>query len=60
MDLGLLSSVLGDDSTNISLKSLLFDAELSQGILSQADTRTSIDPYSTQAILFHRGLPKGF
>lgn len=59
MDLGLLSGVLGDDSTNISLKSLLFDAELSQRILSQADTKTSIDPFSTQAVPFQRRLPKG-
>jgi len=39
MDLGFLSAVLGDASTNSSLKSPLFDAELSQGILSQADTK---------------------
>ncbi len=59
MGFGLLSRVLGDGSTNISLKSLLFDAELSQGIPSQADTKTSIDPYSTQDITFPSRLSKG-
>lgn len=52
--------LLGDDRTNISLKSLLFDAQLSQGILSQADTKTSIDAYSTKAITFPSRLSKGF
>ncbi len=58
MGFGLLSRVLGDGSTNISLKSLLFDAELSQGIPSQADTKTSIDPYFTD-ITFPSRLSKG-